>query len=365
MGSDKTEKPTPKKKREARREGKIARSQDVVAWTALLVGTWLLTATVASTGHLLQDVLHRSQRAIQLHDTHSAMAVFGAALRGALVAAAPLIGGLMVVGVVGNIAQVGWAPTTKTLAPKFSKVNPLSGLKRMFSPNGIWEVAKSALKVALLAGLTWSPLKAIATSMAMRGQVSIFAAAPEIGAAGLALVRRIAFGGLAIAAADYMFQRRRINKSIMMTKQEIKDEHKQSEGSPEAKGEIRSRQIKMSRNRMIASVPNADVVLVNPTHVAVALKYEPQSGAPRVIAKGADAVADRIREVARENGIPLVQDIPLTRTIFRACDIDDEIPADLYEAVARVLAFVFGLRSKAVTHEPYRVPGAIAVPMPA
>lgn len=365
MSSDKTEKPTPKKKRESRREGKIARSQDVVAWAAVLVATYLLGATIASTGHLLQDVMRRSQRAIQLHDTRSAMAVFGAALRGALVAAAPLIGGLVAVGLVGNIAQVGWAPTTKTLAPKFNKLNPMSGLKRMFSPNGIWEVAKSALKVALLAWLSWAPLKSVATNMAMRGQVSIFAAAPEIGAAGLALVRRIAIGGLVIAAADYAFQRRRINKGMMMTKQEIKDEHKQSEGSPEAKGEIRSRQIKLSRNRMISEVPNADVVVVNPTHVAVALKYEPQSGAPRVIAKGADAVADRIREVAKENGIPLVSDIPLARTIFRACDLGDEIPADLYEAVARVLAFVFGLRNKALAHEPYRVPGAISLPMPA
>jgi flagellar biosynthetic protein FlhB len=149
---------------------------------------------------------------------------------------------------------------------------------------------------------------------------------------------------------------------MAMTKQEVREEHKQSDGNPQLKQELRSRQMRMSRNRMIADVPKADVVIVNPTHVAVALRYEAVTGAPRVVAKGAGAVADRIREVAVESKVPLVADIPLARTIFKACEIGQEIPPELYEAVARVLAFVFALKAKPLMQAPYRIPGAALVP---
>ena len=360
--SDKTEKPTPKRRREARRDGSIPRSGEVVSWTALLVATWVAGLTISSTGTLLRDVMRRSEKAISQPSTEAAMSLLGTALSGSLRALGPLVGALLVVGVVGNVAQVGWAPTKKGITPQLKKLNPFTGLKRMFSPNGLWEVGKSALKVALLAGLTWGPLVSTTSKLAVT-QLSIFEVAPSVGQAAIALTRRIAFAGLALAAFDYAFQRKRVNKSMAMTKQEVKDEYKQSDGNPHLKSEMRSRQMRMSRNRMIADVPKADVVIVNPTHVAVALRYEAATGAPRVVAKGAGAVADRIRAVAIEAKVPLVADIPLARTIFRACEIGQEIPPELYEAVARVLAFVFTLKARPlVTSEPYRIPGGSLVP---
>jgi len=177
----------------------------------------------------------------------------------------------------------------------------------------------------------------------------------------LNLLRYAAAAGLAMALADYAVVRKRNNKSLKMTKQEIKDEHKSAEGDPQLKGQVRSRQMAMRRNRMMADVPQADVVLVNPTHVAVALRYDPVRGAPRVIAKGADHVAARIRKIAEENRVPMVVDVPLARTLHKTCEVGQEIPPELYQAVATVLAFIMALSrrgSTAGTHAVRTLAGA-------
>ncbi|NHC16364.1 EscU/YscU/HrcU family type III secretion system export apparatus switch protein, partial [Motilibacter deserti] len=171
------------------------------------------------------------------------------------------------------------------------------------------------------------------------------------------LLRQAAMAGLVLAAADYAVVRHRINKGMRMSKQDIKDEYKQSEGDPHVKAQIRARQMAMSRNRMMADVANADVVLVNPTHIAVALRYDPaKGGAPRVIAKGAGALAAKIRGIADENRIPMVQDVPLARTLYKAVEIGGEVPPDLYNAVARVLAFVLSLKARGSAAGMHRVP---------
>jgi flagellar biosynthetic protein FlhB len=160
----------------------------------------------------------------------------------------------------------------------------------------------------------------------------------------LAMVKNVSIAGLLLAAADYGYQRRRVSSQLRMSKQELKEEARESEGDPHMKGAIRSKQLAMSRNRMMAAVSGASVVVVNPTHVSVALRYEAAEGPPRVVAKGADLVAARIREEAARHGVAIVEDVPLARTLFRACEIDDVIPTELYDAVARVLAFIFALR---------------------
>jgi flagellar biosynthesis protein FlhB len=171
----------------------------------------------------------------------------------------------------------------------------------------------------------------------------------------LSVLRYAAVAGLVMAAADYAVVRKRNNKQLKMTKQEVKEELKSSEGDPRLRGAVRSRQLAMRRNRMMADVPHADVVVVNPTHVAVALRYDPSRGAPRVVAKGADHVAARIRALAEENRVPMVSDVPLARTLYQACDLGQEIPADLYKAVATVLAFIMTLKKRGSAAGVHRV----------
>jgi flagellar biosynthetic protein FlhB len=171
------------------------------------------------------------------------------------------------------------------------------------------------------------------------------------------VIRIACIAGLVVAVADYLYIQRRNNKQLKMSKQDIKDEHKQSEGDPQLKGAIRSRQIAMSRNRMMADVATADVVLVNPTHVAVALRYDQAKGAPRVVAKGAGTIAAKIRELADTNRVPMVEDVPLARTLYQACEVNQEIPPELYTAVATVLAFVMALKAKGSAAGRHKVPG--------
>jgi flagellar biosynthetic protein FlhB len=174
----------------------------------------------------------------------------------------------------------------------------------------------------------------------------------------MTLMRDVALAGLVMGLADYAYQRRRVGKQLRMSRHEVKQEHKQSEGDPLLKGAIRSRQMAMSRNRMMSAVADADVVLVNPTHVAVALRYQPDRGAPRVVAKGAGHVATRIREAADRHRVPMVADVPLARALHAACELDQEIPVELFTAVAHVLAFVLSLRAKGASSGTHRVPPA-------
>jgi flagellar biosynthetic protein FlhB len=196
--------------------------------------------------------------------------------------------------------------------------------------------------------------------VAAGNQLPLASVLGTVGTTALTATREAAVVGLLIAAMDYAVVRQRTMKSMRMSKQDIKDEHKSAEGDPHVKGQIKSRQMQMARNRMMAEVQNADVVIVNPTHVAVALAYDPAKGAPRVLAKGADHVATRIRELAEEHRIPMVVDVPLARTMYRSVELGAEIPPELYNAVARVLAFVLSLRSRGSVAGVHRLPGQTA-----
>jgi flagellar biosynthetic protein FlhB len=255
---------------------------------------------------------------------------------------------MMAVGVAGNLAQTGWAGTTKKLKPDFKKLNPIPGFKRLFSVASYWEAGKSLIKISILGTLAWKTMTGIMPRLTDAGALKTTAVVGLISSQAMSFVRNVASLGLVLAGLDYAYQRRKLSKSMKMTKQEVKDEHRQSDGNPEIKGQIRARQRKMSRMRMMAEVARADAIVVNPTHVAVAIKYDPAKGAPRVVAKGADTVAARIRAEAEKHRVPMVEDIPLARTLYRVCEIGDEIPANLYEAVARLLAFLYALRANGV-----------------
>jgi flagellar biosynthetic protein FlhB len=258
-----------------------------------------------------------------------------AVLRGAAPACLAAALGAML----ATVAQ-GVHPSGKMLKPKFSRMNPKEGVKRMFGTRALWEALKSLLKVIVIAGVVVVIGRHLIPQLAGSGTLPLAATVQRARSGLVTMIWTAAAAGLAIALADYLYQRHSTMKQLMMSPKEIKDEFKQSEGDPMMKGAIRQKQMAISRNRMLSHVADADVVLVNPTHLAIALKYQPGRGAPRVVAKGAGAVALKIREIARENRVPVVEDKPLARTVYRVCELDEEIPAELYLAVARILAFV-------------------------
>jgi flagellar biosynthetic protein FlhB len=344
--SDKTERPTPKRLKEAREKGQIARTPDLSAWAGMLGATVLLQVTFSRGSVAFHDILERMSVAI-------AHPELGVATRFAVDAAwravgviAPLLVGMMLIGLIASISQVGARPTVKKLKPDFGRLNPLKGIKRMFGMAAWWEMAKALAKTAVLVAVAW-PATSHAVGVLTHGTTSgLFAIAAVTATTALTVIRNVALAGLAVAAADYIVQRRRLMRDLRMTRQEVREELRQQEGSPEIKHAIRSRQMAISRNRMIRMVSLADVVIVNPTHYAVALRYEAERGAPEVLAKGAGAIAARIRLEAGKHGVPVVREPVLCRTIYKTCAVGQIIPLELYEAVAQVLAFVFGLRAR-------------------
>jgi flagellar biosynthetic protein FlhB len=361
MSSDKaskTEKATPKKVADARKKGQVAKSQEVAAWTTTLAMTMLLPLTFSSAQEHVLRLVARLPDLIAEPEIGPALALFADGLRGGLIAIAPMAVGLMLVGVGANVAQVGLKPSPQALAPKLSKLNPLPGLKRMVGARSLWSGCKELLKLGLLGGFAYHSISGFIPHLLSAGGLTLTGAVSGVAGAALSFLRWTAVLGLALAAADYAMERRHLAKELRMSLQEVKDEHKQADGDPQMKGMIRERQMRMSRNRMMADVATADVVLVNPTHVAVALKYDPDSGAPRVVAKGSGAIATKIRERAHEHRVPLVKDVPLARAVFRACEVGDEIPPELYAAIARVLAFLFSLKARGVAAGTHVVPHA-------
>jgi flagellar biosynthetic protein FlhB len=341
---ERTEEPTAKRKREARLDGQLARSPELVAWGQLLAASLLIRASITLGGHSLLELMDQMDKALAQPEPGTALRLLGTAAQGAALALAPLAGGMFVLGVVGNLAQIGLAFSPRALKPKWQRVNPAKGLKRLISPAALWEAAKSLLKFAVLGLVAWPTIRHLATTLAVGGPLPAGQVLGLVGASALRLMRDTALAGLALAALDYGFQRRRVRKGLMMTRQEVRDEYRQSEGDPMTRSRIRQRQVEMSRNRMMAAVAVSSVVVVNPTHIAVALEYRPELGAPRVVAKGQGHIAARIREEAEKHNVPIVRDVPLARTLHAACKVGQAIPADLYEAVARLLAFVFNLK---------------------
>lgn len=358
-GSDKTEKPTPKKLQESRKEGRVARTQDLGAWATVLVGAYMLKFTIASGGPRLRKLFADAVGLIAAPSEAGAKAILASGGRTIAVLVGPLCLVLALAALAASAAQGGVHLATKSLKPKFSRVNPLQGFKRIAGPQAVWEATKSLLKTAIAGWIAYRTIAGLIPLLTTAGALPLASTVRMVADVAVGLVRNIALAGLGMGLADYAYQRKRLGKQLRMTKHEVKQEHKQSEGDPQMKGAIRSRQLAMSRNRMMSRIADADVVLVNPTHVAVALRYQPELGAPRVVAKGADALAARIREEAAKHRVPMVSDIPLARALHAACDLDDEIPGELFAAVAQVLAFVLSLRAKGSAAGTHRLPAHV------
>jgi flagellar biosynthetic protein FlhB len=354
--SQKTEDPTPKRKREAVRDGQVPRSADVGAWLTVLSGILLAPAAAGRLQELF-DRLWQSVVGIVVHpDAGSALDMLGMAGRGAVGVLAPILLVSVVVAILGSAVQGGLQISTKRFKPKFDKLNAFKGIKHMFGAQSAWNLVKALLKLAALTVVALVVVRTASERLTASGHWSLSSSVAASVDAAVRLIRLVAIAGLVVAAIDYLIERRRIGKSLKMSLEEVKRESRQSEGDPHQKAVVRSRQREMSSNRMMASIAQADVIVVNPTHVAVALSYESGRGAPRVVAKGAGLVATRIREEAERHRRPMVQDVPLARTLYKACEIGDEIPVEMYDAVARVLAFVMALRRRGTAAGTYRAP---------
>ena len=366
-GGEKTEKPTAKRRKEARKEGQVARTQELGGWATLLVVGLAMPTLLAHELGKLRELMTASLTMGAHASVAKDLLLLGAAAKHCFFVLVGLGSAVMLVGVAASIAQGGFFVATKAVKPKWSKLNPIQGFKRIFGPQALWEGAKMLLKSACVGLVVYIGIKA--TMPLIGGLVPIPTVLDTVSHSALAMIRNIGLVGITMAGADYAFQRRRVGKQTRMSKEDIKQEHKQTEGDPILKSAIRSRQLAAARNRMMADVPTADVILVNPTHVAVALKYDAQRGAPRVVARGAGAVAMKIRALGTVGEVPLVRDVPLARALYSSTKVGQEIPAELFAAVAQVLAFVISRRGRGQRGGEHRTPrresAVPAVPTPA
>jgi flagellar biosynthetic protein FlhB len=360
MSGEKTEQPTPQKLKKAKREGQIGRSQDVGAWFGMLAASIMLPKTMSAAIDHSRELLEKVPEVIADPEPAQALAMLREAGMGIAYAVLPLAITLMIVGVASAGAQGGIRVATKLFVPKFSRLNPLPGIKRMVGPQALWELVKALVKTTVLASVLYTTTKDRIPTLMTAGQLPLGSLLAVVKDAVLGLVRAASVAGIVMAAADYFVVRRRTNKALRMTKEEVKQEYKNTEGDPHVKGQIRQRQMAMARNRQMADVPTADVVLVNPTHVAIALRYEAAKGAPRVIAKGQGEIARKIRELALEHRVPMVQDVPLARALHASCEVGAEISAEFYGAVAKVLAFVMSLKARGSAAGLHRNPDSAA-----
>ncbi len=346
---DKTEKATPKRKREAREKGQIFKSVEVNTALTMLV----MFGVLSIFGQTIVENIKKLLRYFFTMDAPDHFTV--AAVSKLFIDAvwmffgiiAPILIAAFLAAVVSNVIQSGFVFTTKALAPKFDRINPLSGFKRIFSTRTLLDLVKAIIKIAILGLVAYNEFEAhMEDFKGLMGQDVVTAVAESVD-----IIISVAFN-LAIAFAifapfDYIYQRWKYNKDLMMTKQEVKDEYKLTEGNPQIKGRIAQKQRQMSRMRMVQAVKDADVVITNPTHYAVALEYkEGKNTAPIVIAKGKDYLAQKIKEKAKEENVEIVENKPLAQALYFFCEVGDEVPEDMYKAVAEVLAYVYRMNKK-------------------
>lgn len=354
-GGEKTEPATEKKLSDARKEGQVAKSKEVGNALTLLVMFLLLRMWVGTLGGQLMGLF--SAFYSRIPDTlvnwngylpqRDMFLLFRQLLLNVLTIMAPVLALTFALAIVADVVQVKWQVTTKPLMPKFSKLNPINGFKRIFSVNSLVELIKAILKIGLLLYVSYSYLKDKVPYIFMLYDIPLLQAIQLIGQLVIDLGIRIAVVYILIAAGDYIYQKVKFSRDMRMTKQEVKDEYKQQEGDPQVKGKIRQRMQEASRRRMMQSLPQADVVITNPTHYAVAIRYDATvADAPIVLAKGEDYLARRIKELAKEYDIEIVENKPLARMLYANVDVGQAVPPELYQAVAEVLAFVYHIKGK-------------------
>ena len=354
-GAEKTEQPTAKKLDDARKEGQVAKSQEVATAFSLLALFIILRFVYGFMGEIFSNTFQYVYNSIpnvaRTYDGYLPIAYISSLVIHAMLTLLLLCAPFFIVGfsvaLICDFVQVGFKPTTKPLQPKFSKLNPISGMKKIFSTRKVFELAKSILKLGIMAIVIISFFSGRKESLFLLYDIPLKQAIGLMGNLIIDLGLRIAAAYMIIAFADLIYQRRKFNKDMMMTKQEVKDEFKNSEGNPEIKGAQKRRMMQASQRRMMQNLPKADVVITNPTHYAVAIKYDAnEADAPMVVAKGADYLAQRIKDIARENDVEIVENKPLARMLYANVEVGELVPPELYKAVAEVLAYVYHLKGK-------------------
>jgi flagellar biosynthetic protein FlhB len=342
---EKTEEPTPERLRKLRQEGNVPKSQDVVMATSFLALFILLAAIFGFIGDKMRELAGLSiQAAFSSHDLSVVVPrLVYAGLRTMVFICGPIFAAAIVLGVSMNLAQIGFLFTTKPITPDFNKVNPIRGFKNLFSAKKLVELLKTLVKFIVIVWLSWVALRDALRDIALLIRGELPAGIRVVGSVIWSFTIKIAGAFLLIAAADYLYQRRRYRKDNMMSKYDVKQEYKQSEGDPHYKAERRRVHQEILSSAGQAAVRNADVVVRNPEHIAIALKYDKEKGtAPQVVAKGSRIWAEKILEAARRYGVPVVRNVPLAHALDKL-EVGDEIPEELYEAVAEILNFVYSL----------------------
>ncbi len=354
-GGEKTEPATAKKLREAREEGKVAKSKDLGSAVDLLVLFLVMKIFISFIGESLFQVFGMVYNQIPaiVYDSSSGMApnTATAVLQSVLIELIKIILPFLLIGLVVavlvGILQVGWKVTTKPMQPKLSKFNPLNGFKRMFSKDSLFELLKSILKIGVIIYIAYSAINEHSDELFLLYDISLMRAIMLTGEIIIDTGIKIAVVYLVLGVADWFYQKHKFNEDMKMTKQEVKDEFKNTEGNPEIKGRQRSKMREVSQRRMMQDIPKADVVITNPTHLAIAIQYDPDvAKAPVVLAKGADYVARKIREKAKECNIEIVENKPLAHSLYGSVEIGEEIPPELYHPVAEILAMLQKYRNK-------------------
>ncbi|MCP1643673.1 flagellar biosynthesis protein FlhB [Pseudomonas citronellolis] len=346
-GQDKTEEPTEKRRREARKKGQLPRSRELNTLSVLMAGAGALLVYGAHLAEVLMGVMRNSfemSRETAMR-SESMLELLGTAARGAAEGLWPILLVLLCAALLGPISLGGWLFSGEALAPKFSRMNPLEGIKRMFSAKSVLELFKALIKFVVVLTVAVLVLRsdkeALLALLHQPLQTAIVESVKVVGWSAFWMACSL----LLIAAVDVPYQLWDNRQKLLMTKQEVRDEYKDSEGKPEVKAKVRRLQREMAQRRMMQAVPDADVVITNPTHFAVALKYDAAAGgAPRLLAKGNDFLALKIREVAQEHKVTVLESPALARAVYYSTELDQEIPAGLYLAVAQVLAYVYQLR---------------------
>ncbi len=349
-GQERTEQATGKRRLEARKRGQVAMSREIPS--AFILLTVLAVFHFAGPGvfdrcQTLLSGIFRDLHSLRMATVADAGTLAVELFQTVIMLLVPIFLPLLVVGFLANVAQIGFEVHAEAMAPKFAKLNPFSGIKRLVSLRSLVELVKSVLKLLFVGGIAYAVVSGFLEDFPALVRYDLSALWRFLHQAAFKIIFYVCLAMILLAALDYIYQRWQHEQSLKMTKQEVKDDRKQSEGDPAVKARIRSLQRQAAYHRMMAEVPTADVVITNPTHLAVALKFRPEEmPAPKVVAIGADYIAERIRESARAHGVPVVENKPLAQALYKMTGLGDYVPVDLYRAVAEVLAYVYRLKGK-------------------
>ncbi|MDI9508435.1 MAG: flagellar biosynthesis protein FlhB [Bacillota bacterium] len=351
-GADKTEQPTTKKLGDARKEGQVARSKELTTSTELIAMFLTLKIFVGFIGSkFVETFISNFQNISKMQEGEFTLVMAEGILRNSIlriiIICIPIFGVAVVTSFIVVLVQVKWKISAKPLMPKFNKLNPVSGFKKIFSKDKIFTLLIETVKIVLIGYITYNSLKNEWRTLLILYDISLFQAVDLIGDLVINLGLKISIIFFIVGIADYIYQKFKFKKDMMMTKQEVKDEFKQTEGDPQIKRKIRSKMMEVSQRRMMQQLPEADVVITNPTHLAAAIKYNRESSeAPILLAKGADYLAVKIKEIAKENQIEIVENKPLARMLYYNVEVGEEIPPELYQLTAEVLAYVYKLNGR-------------------